>query len=691
MKDNHGFCGCRPPQHPLHVGEIKYSAQQINDLLDMIPKKADRKEILGLKAGFAPDEEDLTAVEVETSAVVKFKDRDTTKGKGYIILRTDKPIAGQMKQENTIYEVRYDFDLGGGTLEVPSGCVLDFKGGSFSNGSLYGRETIIKTESEKIFNNNLLLNGSWQVESLPTLWFGAKEDGVSDDTIAINAAIESARNIKKSILITGKLYVTETINVNGVSVKGKYTPSGNIMYYSGKRVGNITFDFMRNKGQGATITFNEMLSDCYGGSMIVSDVANPILKVTKTAEGNYGFNLNTIGVVGWIRNNEQVGLKCTYDGSVSYLMGNHRFNKVLVSGCGNDGVQIQSLELTNVDDCEFSCNNGYGMKIEGNDNYDTPTEYVEFNNCQFSYNRLDGICISKSFRKDVKFNACWLQMPGQYELGETNDYYGNRTIPSDVESIVGGIKILHGANVGSFQRVAEGLIIDKCYGELVVKAVHIYMGLGACTINKLSFTNNHFLRYSGSTNSTMLYLSANYMDQPFVWGNYGNLINKYVVKNTTTVVEVNAEAAFLDSLPSGSISSNIVARKVYGTQIETPKFNYTDYGIRCNTAQEGESVVTTDIVQKITKEYYPDNTPTVGKIMFTLLIGYHRNYPGLDTALVFDIIVVTKESVTDYIMTNVTKNIESLRMEPGTGIISLTCPSWHIVKVQRLDFYNSFL
>lgn len=42
---------------------------------------------------------------------------------------------------NTIYEIRYDFDLDGQNVKVPENCVIKFKGGSINNGSLAGNNT----------------------------------------------------------------------------------------------------------------------------------------------------------------------------------------------------------------------------------------------------------------------------------------------------------------------------------------------------------------------------------------------------------------------------------------------------------------------------------------------------------------------------------------------------------------------
>lgn len=67
-------------------------------------------------------------------------------GKGYKVLEKNIQTVGNVKKNilttiminkpNTIYEIRYDFDLGGETIEMQEGCVLKFEGGSLVNGNL---------------------------------------------------------------------------------------------------------------------------------------------------------------------------------------------------------------------------------------------------------------------------------------------------------------------------------------------------------------------------------------------------------------------------------------------------------------------------------------------------------------------------------------------------------------------------
>lgn len=90
------------------------------------------------------DDEDL---ETKGCGIIKFKDRpyqpNIASGKGYKILRKDfynginTLTIEDFEWQNTIYEVRYDFDLQGQTINLPKGATLLFKGGAINNGSVY--------------------------------------------------------------------------------------------------------------------------------------------------------------------------------------------------------------------------------------------------------------------------------------------------------------------------------------------------------------------------------------------------------------------------------------------------------------------------------------------------------------------------------------------------------------------------
>lgn len=111
---------------------------------------------------------------------------------GYKILRRNiidgKNILTQemINQPDTIYEIRYDFDLDGAEISIPKGCILKFNGGRFLNA--------------------LNIKGDVENKYLMPEWFGASNDGKTDSSDAFNAIVRICRSIrcsnKKTYLFT---------------------------------------------------------------------------------------------------------------------------------------------------------------------------------------------------------------------------------------------------------------------------------------------------------------------------------------------------------------------------------------------------------------------------------------------------------------------------------------------------------
>lgn len=190
-----------------------------------------------------PDDEDLRSVEVGTGVkVLKFADRQYNKanfsGKGYKILRKndvyEKNVLTQdmVNEANTVYEIRYDFDLNGAEITLPDNCILKFEGGSLSNGTLIGKNTGVVAPIEHIFSE-LTIEGDFSIENVYSEWFGAKPfinnaSYVGGDVISINSELddyeESSDAINKALALSSlsngivrlqsKMYKTEgTINL----------------------------------------------------------------------------------------------------------------------------------------------------------------------------------------------------------------------------------------------------------------------------------------------------------------------------------------------------------------------------------------------------------------------------------------------------------------------------------------------
>lgn len=53
------------------------------------------------------------------------------------------PFASQVTEPNTKYIIKYDFDLGGEKVTIPEDCILDFEGGTVTNGDVVSNNTIL--------------------------------------------------------------------------------------------------------------------------------------------------------------------------------------------------------------------------------------------------------------------------------------------------------------------------------------------------------------------------------------------------------------------------------------------------------------------------------------------------------------------------------------------------------------------
>lgn len=128
----------------------KANAQDVTNAIGELQDKIGDRVVVSGNVTNNPDEEDITAEgDTPQTQVLKLKDRAydslNASGKGYKILRKNwQPINGERKnvltqaminEPNTIYEIRYDFDLNGKEITLPEYCDLRFNGGSFNNGN----------------------------------------------------------------------------------------------------------------------------------------------------------------------------------------------------------------------------------------------------------------------------------------------------------------------------------------------------------------------------------------------------------------------------------------------------------------------------------------------------------------------------------------------------------------------------
>lgn len=155
-----------------------------------------------IQATSEADEEDITYNENDK---LTFRDRDNIDGMGYVILRKNKSFAEQVIKENTIYEIRYDFILSN-NITIPANCVLKFCGGSINGAYIItGTNTCINASLMKIFSTDVIIAGTWNINEVYPEWFGAKGDGITDDTNAINLSLKLEGANK--VVFSNKTYI----------------------------------------------------------------------------------------------------------------------------------------------------------------------------------------------------------------------------------------------------------------------------------------------------------------------------------------------------------------------------------------------------------------------------------------------------------------------------------------------------
>ena len=214
------------------VGSIGY--EQLNDKL---------KQLFREKVNVTnyPDDEDITSVD----NMLKLKDREVNaanfQSKGYVILRKNLSLVNgvvkniltqnMINKHNTIYEIKYDFDLNGETIEIQDGCKLYFNGGKFHNGCLLGNGTEIEAGNIQIFEN-ISKKGLFVFDAIFPEWFGAIGDNKTDSTKAIQDCFDFAyNNVKASDTYIEANLKRESLN-NDILIRfqqsGKYIISSTI-------------------------------------------------------------------------------------------------------------------------------------------------------------------------------------------------------------------------------------------------------------------------------------------------------------------------------------------------------------------------------------------------------------------------------------------------------------------------------
>ena len=350
------------------------------------------------------DEEDLTITYKGNQRVFQFKDRSSENGLGYVILRKEKNAIEQITQSDTIYEIRYDFDLNGQTLNIPNNCTLKFNGGIITNGTIKGSNTAINSDLQKIFGTDISFEGTYDIECWYPEWFGAVSgSSTTMSTKAIQAALNAARRNIKIVKLTGaSYYIDDTLLV--YSSQSLIGTSPSVHHYSG-----INIYQTKNK-HAIQLTSTD------------ANIWRICLKDFTITNNYYGSDMNNCGIYvyngdvqTYFYHNEIINVCCT------------QFDKgFMYDGYGDGAFAYNYFH-------EFATYyNKIGFYIKGNLSSDTTVTQYPWCNlnrwsfCKFMNNSIGGIYIhqTRSQQENV-FESCGIEGNGKdYKLNDYTQYGG---------------------------------------------------------------------------------------------------------------------------------------------------------------------------------------------------------------------------------------------------------------------------
>lgn len=223
------------------------------------------------------DDEDLEQhIDPDTSkGVIRLKDRpyapERFSGKGYKILRqnivtknrSSSNILTQdmLSESNTVYEIRYDFDLGGAKITIPEGCTLQFNGGVLKNGEV---DTIGVININKITGLSLCeLSESAEFNCDEKNWY-LESNHVSDLFNNLHKVVSFCKKLK---IIN--LYIPK--GVYNVSWENPILPYSNFNLY-GKGIKDTMLKQIPNNQTSYSVIKCDGISNCtINGLKIVGD------------------------------------------------------------------------------------------------------------------------------------------------------------------------------------------------------------------------------------------------------------------------------------------------------------------------------------------------------------------------------------------------------------------------------------
>lgn len=585
------------------VGKVNESIKNVSDSVNAIA-----------------DDEDLVLVESENqeeeiNKKLKFADKaynaSAFSGMGRAYLRKNMAASRNVLTQamvgsaNTRYIIQYDYDLNGKTITVPEGCTLDFQGGSLRNGTLVGNNTAIASDIVHIFTD-VTLNGSYAIAEMFPQWFGAKGDGVTDDTNSIQAAMDSGYRV---ILKKGDYLISSPLMVRNGGLIGDSPKNTSILINSGINALQLSKDYITDNRssiliRGFTITGSISHLDSSIGIKFIDTASNQYIKgvIIEDLELNdlgrglylsqcFRVNVNKIGMtrvinpiklMGSIVQSTFVNVTCNLDYTGETAISkvgleatdaSYAIESLLFSKCSfvsyDYGVNFTAPTLiTNFEYMDLDFCNIAGM-ILGNNCFTVSNSWI----CITGENAEAGIILktnNAAFSYPITVKGCTFmsnisENPPYFIVKEGSSDYRNKLIVKD-----NLFRAYDNKKVG-------GIILAE-------KLTNFFLGN-----NILTSAANQYYSVNLKTSYGNLVIENNNINGRLYLSTVAGVASKYVITdNTTSMIELfnnalesgNGHVEFLVDRNSGSIIANnkTVSSLKYGTTSERNDAPYIGFG-----------------------------------------------------------------------------------------------------------------
>lgn len=280
--------------------------------------------------GYQPNNEDI---DLNANNQLQFANRSSATGQlGHVILRSGVSISSQMSAPNTIYEIRYNFDLEGNEVEIPENCVLHFVGGSLTNGSiLFNKTTLsgaVRLYTDFSANNNFSTGGYIANREIYASWFGVVGDGSTDSTEAVQRAFDHLNNnmitlyIDANNIVLKKTITTPAmINARPYKVIGGTKNDRVFTVDSTDFTGTCVFDINQNLG---SCIWEDIAIRILNGKTIdgfhFNRIRNSIFRALSVSGANIGARIDGISYASFV--------ECRFDYNETGVQFNGTFNSI---------------------------------------------------------------------------------------------------------------------------------------------------------------------------------------------------------------------------------------------------------------------------------------------------------------------------------------------------------------------------